>query len=257
VVIGAGSYLDISQQTKRRRWQHLIHWNKRISEDAFAYIRPRLRNCCPLYAAVDLHGDNGYYCIINDHDQVVYQMRLPNTLAVVLRELEPYRRALIRGIAVESTYNWYWVAGAEAILMGQANLRIIDALNREIASLEKAAEGAVKFLPDYQVVLTVPGIGRILSMIIMLETGPISRFASAGHYTSYCCCAKAEAISNGQKKAENNRKCGNRYLAWAFIEAANFAVRYCKPMKRWYQRKLARSGGSNPFIVHVAWRDAG
>ena len=37
VVIRAGSYLDLSKQTKRRRWQHLIHWRKRISDDAFAY----------------------------------------------------------------------------------------------------------------------------------------------------------------------------------------------------------------------------
>ena len=35
VVIRAGSYLDISKQTKRRRWQHLIHWPQRISDDAF------------------------------------------------------------------------------------------------------------------------------------------------------------------------------------------------------------------------------
>ena len=41
VVIRAGSYLDISKQTKRRRWQHLIHWNKRISDDAFAYVSER------------------------------------------------------------------------------------------------------------------------------------------------------------------------------------------------------------------------
>src|SRR6266513_2036794 len=41
VVIRAGSYLDISKQTKRRRWQHLIHWNKRISDDAFYYVSER------------------------------------------------------------------------------------------------------------------------------------------------------------------------------------------------------------------------
>jgi hypothetical protein len=41
VVVRAGSYLDISQQTKRRRWQHLIHWDKRISEDAFYYVSER------------------------------------------------------------------------------------------------------------------------------------------------------------------------------------------------------------------------
>ena len=41
VVIRAGSYLDLSKQTKRRRWQHLIHWGKRISDDAFDYVSER------------------------------------------------------------------------------------------------------------------------------------------------------------------------------------------------------------------------
>ena len=41
VVIRAGSYLDIAKQTKRRRWQHLIHWPKRISDDAFHYVSER------------------------------------------------------------------------------------------------------------------------------------------------------------------------------------------------------------------------
>jgi hypothetical protein len=43
VVIRAGSYLDISQQTKRRRWQHLVHWPKRISDDALHYVSERFR----------------------------------------------------------------------------------------------------------------------------------------------------------------------------------------------------------------------
>ena len=41
VVIRTGSYLDLSKQTKRRRWQHLIHWGKRISDDAFTYVSER------------------------------------------------------------------------------------------------------------------------------------------------------------------------------------------------------------------------
>src|SRR5258708_17616772 len=41
VVIRAGSYLEISKQTKRRRWQHLIHWHQRISDDAFHYVSER------------------------------------------------------------------------------------------------------------------------------------------------------------------------------------------------------------------------
>lgn len=41
VILRAGSYLALSQQTKRRRWQHLIHWGQRISDDAFVYISER------------------------------------------------------------------------------------------------------------------------------------------------------------------------------------------------------------------------
>jgi hypothetical protein len=42
VVIRASSYRDIAKQTKRRRWQHLIHWPKRISDDAFHYVSERI-----------------------------------------------------------------------------------------------------------------------------------------------------------------------------------------------------------------------
>ena len=54
-----------------------------------------------LYAAVDLHGDNGFYCVINGKDQRVFQQRLPNDLKTVLTALEPYRPRLAKGIAVE------------------------------------------------------------------------------------------------------------------------------------------------------------
>jgi transposase len=137
----------------------------------------------------------------------------------------------------------------EAVLMGQANLRLIQALTSEITTLEKSVEQAIQLTDEYQILLSVAGIGRILAMTIMLETGPIGRFASAGRYTSYCCCVKAEAMSNGQKKGQNNRKCGNRYLAWAFIEAAHYAVRYDESIRRWYERKLAHSGGRKALAI--------
>ena len=37
-VLRVGSYLNLAAQTKRRRWQHLIHWAKRISHDSFEYV---------------------------------------------------------------------------------------------------------------------------------------------------------------------------------------------------------------------------
>jgi len=51
----------------------------------------------------------------------------------------------------------------------------------------------------------------------------------------------SERISNGKRKGHGNRKNGNKYLAWAYIEAANFAVRFNPAIKRYYQRKCART----------------
>ena len=50
-------------------------------------------------------------------------------------------------------------------------------------------------------------------------------------------------ISNGKKKGEGNVRNGNKYLAWAFIEAAHFAVRFCPQAKRFYERKKAKTNG--------------
>jgi transposase len=81
----------------------------------------------------------------------------------------------------------------------------------------------------------------VLALVIMLETGAIGRFRGAGNFVSYCRCVKARRETNGKSKGQNNRKNGNRYLCWAFIEAANFMRRYCPEAKAWYQRKLQRS----------------
>jgi transposase len=89
----------------------------------------------------------------------------------------------------------------------------------------------------------VPGIGLILGLTIMLETGDIGRFDSVGNYASYCRCVGSQKLSNGKKKGKGNTKNGNKYLSWAYIEAANFAIRYCARVKSFYQRKKAKSHG--------------
>ena len=52
---------------------------------------------------------------------------------------------------------------------------------------------------------------------------------------------KASRTTNGKKKGENNTKNGNKYLSWAYVEAANFIRRNCPEAKNWHQRKAARS----------------
>jgi transposase len=87
----------------------------------------------------------------------------------------------------------------------------------------------------------MPGVGPVLGTTIALETGTIQRFPSSGNYASYARCVKSEKISNGKRKGQGNKKNGNKYLAWAFMEAAHYAAIWSPPIKRYYQRKQAKS----------------
>lgn len=125
----------------------------------------------------------------------------------------------------------------------QANVAIIGALNTEIERLEQRLQAWVTLRPEFALLKTAPGIGDTLATTIMLETGDVERFSKVGNYSSYCRCVDSARISNGKKKGEGNTKNGNKYLAWAFIEAANFAIRYCPNAKRFYERKKAKANG--------------
>ncbi len=125
----------------------------------------------------------------------------------------------------------------------KSNLNVMRAVDAQIEGLEQVIKARIKPRPEFQPLLSVSGIGEILGWTILLETGAISRFAEVGHYASYCRCVGSERLSNGKRKGRGNTKNGNRYLAWAFVEAAHFAVRYNPVIKRYYQRKRARSHG--------------
>ena len=125
----------------------------------------------------------------------------------------------------------------------KSNVVVMQTLDEQIKALETVIKVHARPRPDFQSLLTVSGIGDILGLTILLETGPISRFPQVGDYASYCRCVGSEKLSNGKRKGRGNTKNGNRYLARAFVEAAHFAVRYDPHIKRYYQRKLSRSQG--------------
>ena len=127
------------------------------------------------------------------------------------------------------------------ILSAAASIGTIGFLGARIKELEKAVRKAGKLKRDYHLLQSVPGIGVILALTIMYETGEISRFARVGNYVSYCRCVKSTRLSNGKSKGAGNRKNGNRYLSWAFVEAANIAVWNYGYVKSYYQRKAART----------------
>jgi transposase len=129
----------------------------------------------------------------------------------------------------------------DVALAVQANLAVIATLNLEIGKLEARLLESVVLRPDYARLLSIPGIGKVLATVIMLETGDIHRFAQVGNFASYARCVDSARYSNGKKKGEGNTKNGNAYLVWAFIEAANFARRYSDEAKRFFERKKAKT----------------
>jgi transposase len=125
----------------------------------------------------------------------------------------------------------------------QGTLLVMRAQEGVIDLLEHEALAQIKLRPAYRHLLSVSGIGQVLGLTILLETGPVERFAQVGHYASYCRCVGSERLSNGKRKGRGNTKSGNKYLAWAYLEAANFAIRYNAVINRYYQRKRAKTNG--------------
>lgn len=119
-------------------------------------------------------------------------------------------------------------------------LRAWKELQTRIQEIEDWLKDDTRRRPDLVALRTTPGIGLVLGLTIVLESGEITRFHDVGEYASYCRLVPALRFSNGKKKGSGNRKCGNRYLAWAWIEAANFAIRFEPDIKRWYQRNAVR-----------------
>jgi len=122
------------------------------------------------------------------------------------------------------------------------SLNVIKTLKQQIEAIEKKVKSRIKLTQPYQLLMTISGIGEILAMVIMLEAGEMSRFPSVGNFSSYCRCVKSVRLSNNKKKGKGNRKNGNKYLAWAFMEAANFAIRYDPIIQKFYQRKFSKKG---------------
>jgi transposase len=126
-------------------------------------------------------------------------------------------------------------------LIAQLQLEHIEALDRSVGRIEKVVLRSAREIPLYPRLLTLPGVGKVLGLTITMEVGDIGRFKTDGDFASYCRAVDSRRLSNGKQKGENNQKCGNKYLSWAFVEAANFARRSDENCRRWYDRKAART----------------
>jgi transposase len=148
----------------------------------------------------------------------------------------------IRNLSVEALEKW--LKEEYLILTAQANLDTINFLKEKIKRLEKAIIQRVKLNKGFRQLLTIPGIGNILAMTIMLEVGDIKRFPKVGNFASFCRCVPSKRLSDGKSKGYGNRKNGNRYLSWALTEAAQLGRRHNQQFRRYYNRKVAQANTS-------------
>ena len=91
-----------------------------------------------------------------------------------------------------------WLNEDYLLFSAQTSLDTINFLGQKIKSIEKAIIKRVKLKKGFRQLLTIPGIGNILAMTIMLEVGDIQRFPKVGNFASYCRFVPSKRLSNGK-----------------------------------------------------------
>ncbi|MEJ2616639.1 MAG: IS110 family transposase [Ignavibacteriaceae bacterium] len=124
----------------------------------------------------------------------------------------------------------------------QSDLNMIDHLDKEIKQIEQRLKEKVKSDDKqlYKLLLSYPGIGEIISMIILYEIEKIERFEKVQKFSSYCRVVKTQRESNKKRTDNKNQKIGNPYLKWAFSEASIYSVKYSPEIKKYFENLSKR-----------------
>jgi transposase len=106
----------------------------------------------------------------------------------------------------------------------EQELKTLDFLETQIESAEKRLEAIMKVNAEADLLKTLPCVGKILSMVLMLEIGRVNRFPTAAHLASYAGLVPRVHSSGGHTRM--GQVCGNvnRNLKWAFVETGNLVV---------------------------------
>lgn len=130
-------------------------------------------------------------------------------------------------------------------------LHLIDEFNILIQKVDSEIRKQLKDNPQIRLLLTIPGIGTILAHLILAEIGDINRFLSSSKLASYAGIIPSLHQSGKVKYSGSITKQGNKYLLWAFVEAAHVAIRKDPYLASFYG-KICNKKGSHIAIVAVA-----
>ncbi len=96
---------------------------------------------------------------------------------------------------------------------------------------------------------TIPGVGEILSLVILYEIEDIRRFPEVGNFISYCRLVKCAHESAGKRVTGGNNKIGNTHLKWAFSEASVLFLRKNEPAQKMHNKLVKKYGKAKALSI--------
>ena len=135
----------------------------------------------------------------------------------------------------------------------EVDLALIDHYARLLRDMELAILKSAKQHEANTLYLlrTVPGIGEILSLVLLYEMHDIQRFPRVQDFVSYCRLVKCAKESAGKRYGTSGTKIGNAYLKWAFSEAAVLFLR-ANPAGQKYLTRLEKKHGKGKALTVLA-----
>lgn len=141
-------------------------------------------------------------------------------------------------------------------LLLKQNLAMHDALSTQIKEDEKRIERDGLNDPDVELLRSLPGVGLIISNVMACEIDDIGRFRTSRHFAAYCGLVPS-TYSSGGKTSHGRMLTGcDKWLKWAFIEAAWVAIGCSPYFGALYQRQRGRGKQANTAICITAHRMA-
>src|SRR5262249_54384560 len=134
------------------------------------------------------------------------------------------------------------------------DLAVIDCLDEQIAQLELFLTRSAKVddVQTFHRLQTIPGVGKVLALILLYEIHDIRRFTSAGQFLSYARLVRCGHESAGKVVGSGGQKIGNAQLRWAFGEAACLFLRSSDRAKRWKDRQVKKRGEGKALATLAA-----
>jgi transposase len=136
----------------------------------------------------------------------------------------------------------------------EVNLALLDSYDELIGDLELHLERTVKVddANTYHRLRSIPGVGKILALVLLYEIHDVKRFPSVGDFISYARLVRPSHESAGKKVGFGPKKIGNAHLRWALGEAVTLLLRESDQAKSWMTRKEKKHGKGKAMGILAA-----